>query len=123
MKRKTALACEKLYIRSLRQNLGKMTDVKKAFIADIKEDIHEYINEHPDSSLDSLNEVFGDPEVLSVDFLSRSDYSDLKKKAKKYVVWRIVAICLVFLLIFSAIAVYPHIKSSGGTITVTTEEK
>ena len=40
VKGKTNLACDKLYIKSLRRNLGKMTDIKKAFIADIKEDIH-----------------------------------------------------------------------------------
>ena len=32
VKRKTNLTCDKLYIKSLRLNLGKMTDIKKAFI-------------------------------------------------------------------------------------------
>lgn len=119
VKRKTNLTSDKLYIKSLRLNLGKMTDIKKAFIADIKEDIHRYMNVHPDASIDSLYEFFGDPEAISMEFLSRNDFSDLKKKAKKYVVWRIVAISLVFLMIISAVAVYPHIKSSDDTITVT----
>lgn len=119
VKGKTNLACDKLYIKSLRRNLGKMTDIKKAFIADIKEDIHRYMNEHPDAGMDSLCEFFGDPEALSMEFLSRDDFSNLKKKARKYTIWRVVAISLVFLMIISAVAVYPHIKSSDGTINVT----
>ena len=117
MKRKTAFACEKLYIKSLRRNLGKLTNVKKAYIADIQYDIHSYINEHPDANIDSLYEFFGDPEALSIEFLSKNDLSNIKKKAKKYTVWRVAAISLVFLLIISAIIVYPYVK--GGTITVT----
>ena len=119
VKGKTNLACDKLYIKSLRRNLGKMTDIKKAFIADIKEDIHRYMNEQPDADMDSLCEFFGDREDISMEFLSRDDFSNLKKKARKYTIWRVVAISLVLLMIISAIAVYPHIKSSDDTITVT----
>ena len=119
MNEKTNLACDKLYIKSLRRNLGKMTDIKKAFIADIKEDIHRYMNEQPDADMDSLCEFFGDPEALSMEFLSRDDFSSLKKKATKYTILRVVAISLVLILLISAAFFSLHIKSLSGTITVT----
>ena len=119
MKQNKALHCDKLFIRELRKNLGKKTNLKKAYIPDIKEDVHRYMNEHPDADLNSLYEFFGEPEKLATEFLSRNDFSDLKKKAMKYTVWRSVAIGVIILFIISAIAVYPHLKMIGGTIVVT----
>ena len=105
MKQNKALHCDKLFIRELRKNLGKKTNLKKAYISDIKEDVHRYMNEHPDADLNSLYEFFGEPEKLATEFLSRNDFSDLKKKAMKYTVWRSVAIGVIILFIISAIAV------------------
>ena len=119
VKEKTNLACDKLYIKSLRRNLGKMTDIKKAFIADIKEDIHRYMNEQPDADMDSLCEFFGDPEALSMEFLSRDDFSNLKKEARKYTILRVVAISLVLILLISAAFFSSQIKILSGTINVT----
>ena len=119
MKQNKALHCDKLFIRELRKNLGKKTNLKKAYISDIKEDVHRYMNEHPDADLNSLYEFFGEPEKLATEFLSRNDFSDLKKKAMKYTVWRSVAIGVIILFIISAIAVYPHIKSKNDTIIIT----
>ena len=77
------------------------------------------MNEHPDADINSLYEFFGEPEKLATEFLSRNDFSDLKKKAMKYTVWRSVAIGVIILFIISAIAVYPHIKSKNDTIIIT----
>ena len=119
MKQDKALHCDKLFIRELRKNLGKKTSLKKAYISDIKEDVHRYMNEHPDTDINSLYDFFGEPEKLATEFLSRNDFSDLKKKAAKYTVWQVISICLVVILLISAVFFTKHIKSLSGTITVT----
>ena len=99
---------EKEYIKGLRKELGKISDVKRAMIAELSTDIREYINANPEAEYADLSDHFGSPAKVAADFLSMEDISRYKRKAKRILFWRLfgismftIAVCLIVFLIIA----------------------
>ena len=82
---------KKQYIKELSRELGKKTDIKRAFIADIDAEIQDFLDANNDADILELYKEFGTPSDIAGQFIGKADLSKLKKKARKYLFIRIVA--------------------------------
>ncbi len=105
---------KRAYIKRVRQSMGKMTDLKRAFIYDIKDSMQKHIDENGDASYKSLCKALGEPEIVAAGFWDNKDHCKIVKRARKYKIWRTVAIVSIALLIIFIVTIYPHLKSAGG---------
>lgn len=110
---------KRAYIKRVRRSMGKITDLKRAFIDDIKDSMQNHIDENGDASYKSFCKALGEPEIVAAGFWDNKDYSRLAKRARKYKVWRATAIVFAILLVVTIAVVYPHIISNDGYIKFT----
>ncbi len=70
---------------------------------------------------ENLTKHFGSPKGISDGFMSREDYTELLRQAKrKTFLWRCVAVVDVVLLIAAVILLIFVVRDTGGKVTVTT---
>ena len=81
---------KKQYIKELSRELGKKTDIKRAFIADIDAEIQDFLDANNDADILELYKEFGTPSDIAGQFIGKADLFKLKKKARKYLFIRIV---------------------------------
>ena len=75
---KTHRNIEGTYIRQVRLLLPK-TKSGKAFLAGMQKDLHAYLSNFPDSTMDDVYKVFGTPTNAVQYYLKEQDEEDLKQ--------------------------------------------
>ncbi len=73
-----------LYLKQLNASLICSTNMKKAFICEIKHQIAELENQVQVFTMEDLHREIGSPDEIARSFESRDDIEKLKEKAKKY---------------------------------------
>ena len=97
------------YIRLIKNGLvGSKRDIKK-FIASLSDDLNEYLEEHPNVTLEDLIAEFGSPEALSEEFIAT--YPDKEPfladvKAKRWALKILIAIAFVVAAVVIFCTVY-----------------
>jgi hypothetical protein len=85
----------KQYLREIRNLLPCDSAQKKRYIAGLNESIQPYIQEHPDTTLDTLYSIFGTPGSIAEDYLNNADALDISRRVSKK---RIIILGLVILV-------------------------
>ncbi|MBQ8496623.1 MAG: hypothetical protein IJ489_04100 [Clostridia bacterium] len=95
----------KKYCSEIKKHLPCSSNVKLAFISELKNRIHEYIEEHPDEeiTISDIKNRFGTPESIASSFASAEDMQYLHKKAKKYIFYKVLSSILLLALIMAII--------------------
>ena len=98
----------KKYCSEIKKILSFSCGVKFAFISEFKSRIYEYIEEHPDEdvTIADIKNQFGSPESIALSFSATTDMEVIRKKAKKYIIYKVMSVLLVILLIVVAIILY-----------------
>ena len=99
---------KKRYLKELKLEMDKMTDIKRNFISDISEDIDEFLSLNKEANIQILYKEFGFTAEIAHQFNSVKDISAFKKKAHKYFVLRIITIIMTVAIVLS-IAEYQKI--------------
>ena len=73
-----------LYVKRLKTSLVCSTNMKKAFIDEVKHQITELENQIQVLTMEDLQKEIGSPDEIARGFESREDIEKLKEKAKKY---------------------------------------
>lgn len=112
----------KTYCRAIKKALICPHSLKCAFMADIKSQILDYVEE---IGVDSINIQdikyrFGTPEDIARSFYSDQDMTRLQKAARKYTLLKILTLACLAVLIF-VIVLLVIIINDQGTITVTND--
>lgn len=94
----------KKYCFEIKRHLTCSSNIKLAFISELKNRIYEYIDEHPSEEITifDIENRFGTPENIALSFSSTEDMQYLYKKAKKYIFYKILSIILLLMLIVFA---------------------
>ena len=71
-------------IKELSRELGKKTNLKLAFIADIDAEIQDFLDANNTADIFELYKEFSTPSDISGQFIGKAYLSELKKKAHKY---------------------------------------
>ncbi len=113
------------YIKAVEKELkcSKMlTSVfRKKFLGEIYHYAEQVDTNGETITYENLSNRFGSPKGISDGFMSREDYTELLRKAKrKTILWRCVAVVGVALLIAAVILLIFVARDSGGKVTVTT---
>lgn len=103
MKSKNNKQVVQAYAKELRQVLLCSSDMKRAFISEIKVQIADLEEQHGDLTLDLLYREIGTPDEISKGFESREDIAEIKKKAKRYKIAKILCWICAFLAVISII--------------------
>ncbi len=80
----------KIYLSEVKKELGKITDIKRVFLSELKSDIQEYLFANKDADLNALYQEFGTPSTIAQYFYDETDINHLKKKAKKFIILKII---------------------------------
>lgn len=94
----------KKYCSEIKRHLTCSSNIKLAFISELKNRIYEYIDEHhsEEITISDIENRFGTPENIALSFSSTEDMQYLHKKAKKYIFYKILSIILLLMLIVFA---------------------
>lgn len=110
----------KKYCTEIKKQLSCSNNLKLAFISELKNRIHEYIEEHPGEEItfSDIENRFGTPENIALSFASKEDMQYLNKKAKKYIFYKVLSVILLLVLI---VVVYTltDVIINEHTITIT----
>lgn len=107
----------KNYFKEIKKELSCNHSTKTAFIINIKENIHDYILDNPNATIEEVTDVFGNPKEITKNF--ENYYTDdLKRKASKIFRYRIVCLSLSFLLAISIIITIVILQISGGDVVI-----
>lgn len=111
-----------LYVKQLKTSLVCSTNMKKAFIDEVKHQITELENQIPVLTMEDLQREIGSPDEIARGFESREDIEKLKEKAKKYkktkiicgitLALTIIAIAVTIIVVRSNKNYHSEIKSS-----------
>lgn len=108
------------YCHAVKKTLACPLGLKRAFITDFKSRIFEFVDEQGNESVDiqKIKERFGEPESIAQSFYATEDIAILQKKAKKYIVYKVVAIILLVVLAFAGVLLAKMLtKDNNYTIT------
>lgn len=95
MEEKTVI---ELYIRQVKKELYRLAPAD-AFLASLRESLHDYADYNPNCTLEDLIQQFGSPEETAREFLDSTDNIPPKKKARKKQFRWIITTALAVLLI------------------------
>lgn len=109
----------KKYLRDIKLNLGKNSDIKRAFMSEFSNEVKNYSLERSDITYEKLVEEFGSPSSIAMQFETEKDRDDLRKIAKKYKIIKLVSAFLIITLIIIVIALIDNLRSRNGHITLT----
>lgn len=110
----------KIYCAEIKKSLACSSNIKLAFISELKNRIHEYIEEHhgEEITITDIEKRFGTPENIALSFASTEDMQYLHKKAKKYIFYKALSVVLLLTLII-AIIILMKVIGNEHTITIT----
>ena len=93
----------KKYCSEIKKLLVCSSNIKLAFISELKNRIYEYIEEHAGEQLtiSDIENRFGTPESIAASFASTEDMQYLHKKAKKYIFYKVLSVVLLLALILT----------------------
>lgn len=109
---------EKQYLKELKLEMGKMTDVKRAYMAEITINLREHIDNSGCNNIEDLYNEFGEPSTVAQQFIDINDLSELKKKARKYYVLKITAVVMALLIIFFTIDAIESLLNKQSIIQI-----
>lgn len=118
-------AVARKYIDSVKVLLPLYKKEERLFISDLTNDVNEFMNSHPDASLEDLEMRFGSPFEISQSYIGSIDVDVLIKrlslaKMMRRVIAVLIAIMLIGLCVFSGL-MYKGYQDTKNTI-VTNEE-
>lgn len=90
------------YLRLVRRTLSGSLGVKAMVMQDLRGQVFDYLDGFEGGlTVEQLIEDLGPPKEVGESYLAKRDLDDIKKRAKRYVVWRIVAIVAIFGFVLS----------------------
>ncbi len=110
----------KKYCSEVKKLLACSSSIKLAFISELKTGIYEYIEEHPNEKI-TINDIenrFGTPENIALSFASTEDMQYLRKKAKKYILFKVLSVILLLALLV-VVYILADVIINEHTITIT----
>ncbi|MBQ9079779.1 MAG: hypothetical protein IJY27_01785 [Clostridia bacterium] len=108
--------CQK-YLRDIGKNLSCSAGVKHVLLHDFAERIYCYEAEVGEASYDKLCVEFGAPEDIAKSFEGAALSDNIRSRAKKYFVTKIIAVALaVALVAVTALLIYIIKEASGTTV-------
>ena len=109
------------YCSEIRKWMTCSTNIKHAIFSEFKGRIYDYSYEHPDEELtvSVLGGQFGTPEYIAASFSSETDMRRLKKKARKYILYKILAFILAVFLALAVMIIIEAVAHSKHSITIT----
>lgn len=110
----------KKYFVEIKKSLVCSSNIKLAFISELKSRIHEYIEEHSgeEITIKDIENQFGTPENIALSFATTKDMHYLHKKAKKYIFFEVLSVIL-FLAIILIVYILADVIINEHTITIT----
>lgn len=102
------------YMNLVKNELYCSFNMKRAFLAELKSRIYEYLENNSNANIDEIENYFGHPKVIALT-IQDSNVESLKKKVKKYLIIEILA---VLMLLFSIGIIIFLVYQHGGTIIV-----
>lgn len=90
----------KKYLKDIKKELTCSSNLRLAFIHELKEQIKFFVNEEKDVTINDIIANFGDPKEIANSFTSHDDLQRLNKVANKYKYIRIITfiISVIFIL-------------------------
>lgn len=88
---------------------------KKDFLAELKNDVDEFLQYEPEANFGRILSTFGSPEEIAESFLKTADIANIKKKMniKKIVLFSLLAIVLVYIIFVVASFIDVHTEAHG----------
>ena len=109
----------KRYLKRVKGSLPRSFAAKRAFISMLKSQISDFLEEFPDSSIDSVIKQFGTPESIASEFNVNEYTSEIKKYRIKTTFFVLLSVILLIGCIFLMILLTEAID--GGHITITND--
>jgi len=108
------------YCAEIKKLLVCSSNMKLAFISELKRRIYEYIEEHPDEeiTISDIENRFGSPENIALSFASTEDIPYFRKKAKKYIFYKVLSVILLLALIIT-VYILADVIINEYTVTIT----
>ena len=108
----------KAFCSEVKKQLCCSYSMKSVFMKELRGRISEFFDANPDATREELEQNFGAPADIASGFTAREDLDDLRKKARRAVIYKIAAIVL---LVALALAIYILSEAiQEHTITITT---
>lgn len=108
------------YCKKVKKLLVCQYSLKCAFISDFKSRIQDYIEEAGSDTvnIEDIIRQFGTPDVVAESFCNIGDITELRKKARKYTLYKIVTIIAITALILASVLLIVLLtKDNHYTIT------
>ena len=109
----------KRYLKRVKGSLPCSFTAKRAFISMLKSQISDFLEEFPDSSIDSVIKQFGTPESIASEFNVNEYTAEIKKYRIKTTFFVLLSVILLIGCIFLMILLTEAID--GGHITITND--
>lgn len=103
------------YYREIRKNMIGAHKEKEEYLQGLKKEIDDYIEIHPDCTVDDVYSNFGDPGHVADNFVSVSEEDAVKvalKRRKRLTIFIVIAF-LVLVIIVGGYYIIEHIKSES----------
>lgn len=96
----------KKYFKEIKKKLNCKSYLKQGFIAQFKESLNEFIENHNNEELtiENIYKHFGTPDAIAKSFDDFDDISELKEKSKKYLITQIIS-CILSVIMLTVIIV------------------
>lgn len=114
----------KKYFREIKKNLNCGFYLKRGFMAQFKESLNEFIENHNDEDLtiDIIYKHFGTPDVIAKSFDDIEDVSKLREKSSKLLMTEIITI-IVSLVVVVFLMIIAYLIYSDSLIYVGVDNK
>lgn len=100
------------YLRLVRRTLSGSLGVKAMVMQDLRGQVFDYLDDFDGGlTIEQLIEDLGPPKEVGESYFAKRDLDDIKKRAKRYVVWRIVAIVAIFCFTLSFVMAWYYYDS------------
>lgn len=109
----------KKYCDTIKKALNCPKSMKYAFVTEFRSRVLEFVDEHENTSISDIEKHFGTSESIAKSFYSIDDMTILRKKAKKYIFYKVLAVVL-FLLLIVIVYILVDTITHDHTITITT---
>ncbi len=88
---------------------------KKDFLADLKNDIDEFVQTESDANFNDILSAFGRPDEIAESFLKNTDVSNIKKKmnVKKLFLFLLLTVVLVYIIFIIASFIAVNTEAHG----------
>lgn len=97
-----------LYLREIERLLPYDSTQKKHCVTELENSISDYLDEHPDATLEKLYAEFGHPEDIAEIYLDRVDPKQLSKEVsvKRRIAFGVIAAIIILVVIIGAVSIF-----------------